>query len=67
MKSLIGTDMADYFFALRVPLRIELSVYIIDYLYFAVYLAYIYIDVLVGIMLCFTRCLISLADAEWKI
>ena len=42
MKYLIGTDMSDFFFALSVPLRIEsvYSMYIIDYLYFTVYLAF---------------------------
>ena len=52
MKSLIGTDMADnlyIFFALGVPIELNLSVYIIDYLYFTVYLA-----------LFFTICFINL-------
>ena len=44
MESLIGTDIADFFFALN------LSVYIIDYLY----LRYILLlDVLIDIMPCF--------------
>ena len=43
MKSLIGTDWADYFLYCVCPLRTDSVchyVYIIDYLYFMVYLTY---------------------------